>query len=59
MIGFKMISCVVDDTSRGHHARVASEVLRLGNAVTGIDHRNVGFLVKAVLHASGQRQFPR
>ena len=32
--------------------------VRLGNAVTGIDGRNVGLLVK-VLHASGQRQFPR
>lgn len=30
----------------------------LGEAVTGIDNRNVGLLVKAVLHASGQRQFP-
>ena len=33
--------------------------VRLGDAVTGIDDRNVGILVKAVLHASGQRQFPR
>ena len=31
----------------------------LGETVTGIDDRNVGLLVKAVLHASGQRQFPR
>jgi hypothetical protein len=31
----------------------------LGDAVTGIDDRNTGLLVKAVLHASGQRQFPR
>jgi hypothetical protein len=30
----------------------------LGDAITGIDHRNVELLVKAVLHASGQRQFP-
>ncbi len=30
----------------------------LGDAVTGIDGRNVGLLVKAVLHASGRRQFP-
>lgn len=33
--------------------------VQLGDAVTGIDHRNVGLLVKAILHASGQRQFPR
>jgi hypothetical protein len=31
----------------------------LGDAVTGIDDRNVALLVKAVLHASGQRQFTR
>ena len=30
----------------------------LGEAVTGIDDRNVGLLVEAVLHASGRRQFP-
>lgn len=30
----------------------------LGDAITGIDDRNVGLLVKAVLHTSGQRQFP-
>jgi hypothetical protein len=30
----------------------------LGEAVTGIDDRNVGLLVKAILHASGRRQFP-
>ena len=30
----------------------------LGDAITGIDNRNIGLLVKAVLHASGQRQFP-
>jgi hypothetical protein len=29
----------------------------LGDAITGIDERNVGLLVQAVLHASGQRQF--
>jgi hypothetical protein len=29
----------------------------LGDAITGIDDRNVGLLVKAVLHASGRRQF--
>jgi hypothetical protein len=31
----------------------------LGDAITGIDDINVGLLVKAVLHASGGRQFPR
>jgi hypothetical protein len=31
----------------------------LGDAITGIDTRNVGLLAKAVLHASGRRQFPR
>jgi hypothetical protein len=30
----------------------------LGDAIPGIDNRNVGLLVQAVLHASGQRQFP-
>ena len=30
----------------------------LGEAITGIDERNVGLLVRAILHASGQRQFP-
>ena len=30
----------------------------LGEAITGIDVRNVGLLVRAILHASGQRQFP-
>ena len=30
----------------------------LGEAVTGINARNVGLLVQAVVHASGQRQFP-
>ena len=30
----------------------------LGDAVTGLDDRNIQVLVKAVLHASGQRQFP-
>ena len=30
----------------------------LGDAITGIDDRNVGLLIKAVSHASGQRQFP-
>ena len=30
----------------------------LGDAVTGLDDRNIQMLVKAVLHASGRRQFP-
>ena len=30
----------------------------LGEAVTGIDERNVGLLVRAIHHASGRRQFP-
>jgi hypothetical protein len=30
----------------------------LGDAITGIDDRNVGLLVQAVLHASGRSQFP-
>ncbi len=30
----------------------------LGDAITGLDERNIQILVKAVLHASGQRQFP-
>lgn len=29
----------------------------LGEAITGIDDRNVGLLIQAVRHASGQRQF--
>ena len=33
--------------------------VNLGEAITGIDDRNVGLLVKAVIHASGRRQFPR
>ena len=41
-------------------ASLAADVpVQLGSAVTGIDGRNVGLLVKAILHASGQRQFPR
>jgi len=31
----------------------------LGEAITGIDGRNVSLLVTAILHASGRRQFPR
>ncbi len=30
----------------------------LVDAITGIDDRNTGLLIRAVLHASGQRQFP-
>jgi hypothetical protein len=30
----------------------------LGEAITGIDDRNVGLLIRAVRHASGRRQFP-
>jgi hypothetical protein len=30
----------------------------LGEAITGIDDRNVALLVKAVHHAAGRRQFP-
>ena len=41
-------------------ASLAGDIpVQLGGAVTGIDDRNVGLLVKAILHASGQRQFPR
>jgi len=41
-------------------ASLAGDIpVRLGDAVTGIDGRNVSLLVNAVLHASGQRQFPR
>ena len=32
--------------------------VRLGEAVTGIDERNLSILVSAVLHAGGRRQFP-
>ena len=30
----------------------------LGDAVTGLDDRSARMLVKAILHASGQRRFP-
>jgi hypothetical protein len=41
-------------------ATLADDIpVRLGDAVTGIDERNVAFLVDAVLHASGRRQLPR
>jgi hypothetical protein len=32
--------------------------VRLGDAITGIDERNLSILVSAVLHAGGRRQFP-
>ena len=31
----------------------------IGEAVTGMDDRNVALLVMAIRHASGRRQFPR
>jgi len=41
-------------------ASLAGDVpVRLGDAVTGIDDRNVDLLIAAILHASGRRQFPR
>ena len=41
-------------------ASLADQVtVSLGEAVTGIDDRNFTLFIKAVLHASGQRQFPR
>jgi len=43
-----------DNTSLADRAPVS-----LGRAITGIEERYVGLLVKAVLHASGRRQFPR
>jgi hypothetical protein len=40
-------------------ASLAADVpVGLGDAVTGLDQRNVGLLVKAVRHASGRRRFP-
>ncbi len=30
----------------------------LGDTITGLDNSNIQILVRAVLHASGQRQFP-
>lgn len=40
-------------------ASLADQALvSLGDAITGIDERNVGLLIKSVRHASGQRQFP-
>jgi hypothetical protein len=32
--------------------------VRLGDAITGIDERNVGLLIKSIQHAAGRRQFP-
>ena len=41
-------------------ASLAGDIpVRLGDAVTGIDEHNVSLLLKAVLHTSGRRQFPR
>lgn len=41
-------------------ASLADQALvSLGDAITGIDDRNAGLLVRAVRHASGRRQFPR
>lgn len=41
-------------------ASLAGDIpVRLGDAITGIDDRNVELLMTAILHASGQRQFPR
>ena len=37
----------------------SQEPVGLGDAITGRSDRNVGLLVRAVLHASGRRQFPR
>jgi hypothetical protein len=30
----------------------------LGGTITGLDHQNIQLLVRAILHASGRRQFP-
>jgi hypothetical protein len=41
-------------------ASLAGDIpVQLGEAVTGIDVSNVALLVRSILHASGQRQFPR
>jgi hypothetical protein len=32
--------------------------VRLGDAIAGVDERNLSILVSAVLHAGGRRQFP-
>ena len=40
-------------------ASLACDVpVSLGEAITGIDDRNVGLLTRAVLHTSGRCQFP-
>lgn len=40
-------------------ASLACDVpVSLGEAITGIDDRNVGLLISAVLHTSGRCQFP-
>jgi hypothetical protein len=40
-------------------ASLADQALvSLGEAIAGIDERNVGLLIKSVRHASGRRQFP-
>lgn len=41
-------------------ASLAADIpVQLGEAVTGIDTANTAIVVKAVLHATGQRQFVR
>jgi hypothetical protein len=41
-------------------ASLAGDIpVQLGEAITGIDAGNTDLLIKAVLHASGLRQFPR
>jgi hypothetical protein len=35
----------------------AQAPVSLGEAITGIDERNVGLLIRAIRHASGQHQF--
>jgi hypothetical protein len=41
-------------------ASLAADIpVLLGDAVTGIDQRNADLLARAILHASGRRQFPR
>ncbi len=40
-------------------ASLADQIpVSLGAAITGLDDRNIQLLVRAVLHASGRRQFP-
>lgn len=41
-------------------ASLAAEIpVRLGDAIISLDDDNVALVVKALLHASGQRQFPQ